>query len=495
MSTTRFDHDLRRREMLKLTVGGCLAAMGAPYLMGEEEEQPKSSNTKPLNLVVLFIDDLGWRDLGCYGSSFYETPNIDRLAQRGVRFTNAYSASPACSPSRAALLTGKHPARLGLTGVLRVDQYAPKNSRVVPPKTIPTLPAGEVTIAEALKRHGYTCASIGKWHLGAKGSTPLDHGFDINIGGTVAGMTKSYFAPYGIGTIRGGPKGEYLTDRLTLEAEGFIDRNRDTPFLLYLSHYAVHTPLQAKPELVKKYADKAKGLPMGKKAPRGVRARQVQNDPVFAAMVQSVDESVGRIVAKLKRTGTLDRTVIVFASDNGCLTSIRGKPTSVLPLREGKGFLYEGGIRVPLIIAGPGIVDPGRACTVPTTTEDLFPTFLEMAGHPPMPKQHLDGTSLAPVFRGAAGVEREAIYWHYPHFVRGAPRKLAPPGGAMRQGAWKLMEFFENGRLELYNLDTDIGETQDLAGREPARAKAMHARLRAWRQAVGARMPICRDKK
>jgi arylsulfatase A-like enzyme len=440
----------------------------------------------PPNLLFILADDFGWRDLGCYGSTFYESPNLDRLARQGIRFTDAHAACNVCSPTRASILTGKYPARLNLTDWLpgRPDRPDQKLNR---PVIRQQLPLEEVTVAEALKAGGYRTAFIGKWHLGGEPFYPDKQGFDLNIGGCQMGHPPSYFSPYKIPTLPDGPTGEYLTDRLTEEALKFIESSRHTPFFLYLSHYAVHTPLQAKPELVAKYRAKAEGLtPAGPEfvSDRGRQVRQIQNHAVYAAMIESLDQSVGRLMKKIEELGLDKNTVVIFTSDNGGLSTAEGTPTSNLPLRLGKGWNYEGGIREPLLVKWPGVTAPGSTCAEPMVSTDYYPTLLEMAGLPPRPEQHCDGVSFAPLLQGGTRPERP-LFWHYPHYSN----QGGGPGGAIRLGDWKLIEFFEDMHTELYHLKDDLGEQKDLASAMPDKVNALREQLHAWRKATGALMP------
>lgn len=426
---------------------------------------------RQLNFILIVSDDLGWRDLACYGSQFYETPNLDRLASQGMRFTDAYAACPVCSPTRAALMTGKYPARLNLTDWIPGRKQWPA-ARLLTPAFRQELPLEEVTIAEALKPAGYVSASIGKWHLGNQEFWPERQGFDLNVAGTERGSPKSYFGPFDLPNLSGGTPQDYLTDRLTDEAIRFIELNRNRAFFLYLPHFAVHLPLQAKSPLIEKYKTKA-------------RPDAAQRDPVYAAMIESMDEGVGRLMRRLEELALAERTVVIFTSDNGGLIYEGSRKTPVTsnhPLRAGKGHLYEGGIRVPLIIRWPGTVRPGSVCEVPVSSQDIFPTLVELAGLKP---GKVDGISLVPLLRGSGRLRREALYWHYPHYSN----QGGVPAGAVRAGEWKLIEFYEDGRLELYNLREDIGERRNLARLVPQKAAALHAMLRRWRQAVGARMP------
>jgi arylsulfatase A-like enzyme len=404
-----------------------------------------------------------------------------------MRFTDAYAACSVCSPTRASILTGKYPARLHLTDWLpgRPDRPDQKLKR---PVILDHLPLEEVTLAEALQEAGYRTGFIGKWHLGGTNFFPENQGFDLNVGGCQRGSPPSYFSPYRIPTLPDGPKGEYLTDRLTDEALKFIDSTAGKPFLLYLSHYAVHNPQQAKAELVAKYQAKAARLPPSSGPeflPEGKQqARQNQNQPVYAAMVQSLDESVGRIMQKLTELGIDGKTVVVFTSDNGGLSTAETTPTSNLPLRAGKGWHYEGGVREPLIIRWPGVTKPGSVCHAPMISTDYYPTFLEIAGLPLRPEQHVDGRSLVPLLKGGVRPERP-LFWHYPHYSN----QGGGPGGAVRVGDFKLIEWFEDMRVELFDLKADLSERHDLAARMPEKAAALRQQLHDWRKTVNAAMP------
>ena len=419
------------------------------------------------NFVFILIDDLGATDLGCTGSTFYETPNIDRLAARGMKFTSAYSACTVCSPTRASLLTGKYPARLHLTDWIP-GHVRPKAKLKVPDWT-QALPLEEYTLPRALQSAGYVTASIGKWHLGNEDHSPEKAGFDLNVGGTHQGSPPSYFSPYKNRTLPDGEKGEYLTDRLTNEAIRFIRENRDKPFFVYLPHYAVHNPIQGKPDVVEKYKAKAK-------------PDQGHRNPVYAAVIEGMDQSVGRITAALDELKLSEKTVVVFTSDNGGLLP----NTSNAPFRVGKGSAYEGGVRVPLIVSWPGTIAAGKSCDAPVMTPDWYPTMLDLAGAKRQPSQVVDGVSLVPLLRDKGPVAREALYWHYPHYHPGG----ATPYGAIRQGDWRLVEFFEDNHVELYNLKNDVGEAKDLAAERPEMARELQRKLAEWRKSVGAQMPV-----
>ena len=426
------------------------------------------------NVVLIVADDLGARDLGCCGSTYYHTPNIDRLAKQGVRFTDAYASCPVCSPSRVALLTGKHPARLNITDWLpgQPDRPGHKLSR---PVLNQHLPLEEVTLAEAFKAAGYATGHIGKWHLGGDGFGPTDQGFDLNVGGSNIGHPPTYFAPYRnknrtIPGLDDAPAGEYLTDRLGVEAGKFIKANAAKPFFLYLPHYAVHTPLQAKKNVVAKY----------KPGPDGT-----QGNPTYAAMVESMDEAIGTVLAALDDAKIADKTVVVFTSDNGGLATLEGMPHAPTyngPYREGKGYLYEGGVRVPLIVRGPGVGKPGTTNPTPVTGCDLYPTLLDVCGVA-ADGATSDGVSFAAALKGEV-MEHGPIFWHYPHYANQGSR----PGGAVRSGDWKLIEFYETGRRELYNLKSDVSESRNLAAEKPDVVKELASQIDGWRTAVGAKM-------
>jgi len=465
---------IHRREFLRTFGCGTLGAFGSACLLRFGGANAEAAPERKPNFIFILIDDLGWTDLGCYGSTFYQTPNIDRLASEAMRFTNAYAACPVCSPTRASILTGRYPARLHLTDWIPGHKRPRAKLRV--PEFNQQLPLKEVTIAEALKRAGYVSGSIGKWHLarppGAAGEGkavfPGDQGFDFGFGGDHRGHPPSYFYPYGIPNISSGRKGEYLTDRLTDEAEAFIEKNKDNPFFLYLGHYGVHTPLQAKPEIVAKFQKKAK-------------PEAAQSNAKYAAMIQSVDESVGRIVKKVDELRIAARTVIVFTSDNGGLIPV----TSNAPLRAGKGTLYEGGIRVPMIVRWPKAVMARSVCDVPVSTVDFHPSILEIAGVEDVQGNVVDGVSIVPLLKQTGRLRRDAIYWHYPHYHPGG----ATPSGAVRDGDLKLIEFYEDGHVELYSLREDLGEADDLAPKMPQKAAELREKLAEWRRGMNAQMP------
>lgn len=438
------------------------------------------AQNRPPNVVLVLIDDYGWADTGCYGSTYHRTPNIDALAARGMRFTDAYAAAPVCSPTRAAIMTGRHPARLHLTDWLPGRQDLPAQKLARPPIR-QELPLAEVTLAEVLKEAGYATGHIGKWHLGGAGFEPERQGFDLNIAGDHTGTPLSYFAPFQrdgrfMRGLEEAPAGEYLTDRLTTEAERFIARHRNRPFFLYLPHYAVHIPLRARAGLIDKY----RALP---------RPARGQNNPVYAAMVESMDESIGRLTRQLDQLGLSDDTIFIFTSDNGGLSVKEGPETPATdnaPLRAGKGYLYEGGIRVPLIIAWPKRIRGGSLNRTPVTSMDLFATVVEAAGR--QNRTGIDGVSLLPVLTGRGRLGRQELFWHYPHYSNQSVNAgdVDQPGAAVRQGRYKLIEFYQDDHVELYDLGRDPGERQNLARTRPALAARLRRQLADWRRAVGA---------
>lgn len=454
----------------------------------------------PPNVIVVLVDDLGWMDLGCQGSDFYRTPNIDRLAATGMRFTDGYASCAVCSPTRAALMTGRSPARLGITDWIRAEfqlsgrqwpnvrdmfgyhRTGSADRALLTPVNELQLPHSEITLAELLKPIGYASAFIGKWHLGGRGHLPVDQGFDENYGGWDYGQPPSYFDPFvqfprlpmGIPTLTSRQHGEYLTDREADEAVGFIERNKDRPFLLYLSHYAVHTPIQAKEDLIESYERRRDG--------------QGQDDAVYAAMVHSVDDAMGRLFETLERTGLTDRTLIVFTGDNGGLDR-QGRPTENAPLRSGKGYAYEGGLRTPWIVRWPGVTEAGAVSREPIASIDLLPTIAAAVGTRPPADRPIDGIDLGPALRGGKLADR-ALLWHFPHYRHGPGHD---PYSVVRQGDWKLIRFYDPAKTELYNLADDLGEANDLAASEQDRAEQLGALLDERLKAVRARMPIATE--
>jgi arylsulfatase A-like enzyme len=424
------------------------------------------------NFILLLLDDLGWRDFGCYGNTLHETPELDRLAREGVRFTNAYAACPVCSPTRASIMTGKYPARLHLTDWIPGRKQWPA-ARLLTPEFEQQLPLGETTIAEALAPLGYRSGSVGKWHLGGKGNLPTDQGFAHNTGGDQRGGVRSFFGPFEMPGLENTTKEDYLTEKLTDAAEKFIEESAGkSPFFLYLPEYTVHIPLNAREALIEKYRRK---LGPGD-----------ERNPIYAAMVETVDHVVKRLNAVLERTGASRNTVWIITSDNGGLRYEGGSKrwvTENAPLRAGKGHLYEGGIREPLIIHGPGVRGGGRVIDTPVSSVDYLPTIVELAGA--SAPGGVDGASLAGLLRGGASPRRDALYWHYPHYSN----QGGVPGGAIRSGDWKAIEFYEDSRVELYNLKDDPGEKVNLAARQPEKTRDLRQRLDAWRKRVNAAMP------
>ena len=454
---------------------------------------PVLSADKP-NFVFFLVDDLGWTDLGCFGSSFYETPNVDGLAKTGMKFTNAYAACPVCSPTRASILTGKYPTRTQVTDYINPPgrnqpEKWKRNTKLLPARYQDHLALEEVTVAEALKEAGYATFFAGKWHLGSEGHWPEDQGFEVNRGGIERGGPyggKKYFSPYGNPRLEDGPPGEHLPHRLAAETVKFIEANKERRFFAYLSFYSVHTPLMAREDLKTKYQKKRRETApeeaWGKE--RGRKVRLVQNHAVYGGMVEAMDQAVGDVLRALDRLQLVDETVVFFMSDNGGLSTSEGHPTSNLPLRAGKGWIYEGGIREPMIIRAPGITREGSVSHQPVTSTDFYPTILQLAGLPSRPEQHVDGVSLVPHLRGVRSL-RGPLYWHYPHYGN----QGGAPSAAVRDGEWKLIRWYEDDRLELYNLVSDPGEKRDLASEQPARVKDMSSRLAAWLKESGAKFP------
>ncbi len=460
------------------------------------------ADTRP-NIILILLDDLGWRDLACTGSDFYETPNIDRLAKSGMTFNSAYASCPVCSPSRASIMTGKYPVNVGITDWIDYGSYMhPLKGRLIDAPYLKDLSLSETSLATAMKEGGYHTWHVGKWHLGGKGFYPQDHGFEVNIGGSEAGAPSyeyGYFSPWNLPNLPEGPEGKYLTDHLGDEAVRLIEQNDGTPFFMHLSHYAVHHPLQAPAELVAKYKQKAidmgldkmkvleEGEPFHTEDKKGMRIlrRLVQSHPVYAAMIESMDTSVGRVVEALERTGQLDNTLIVFTSDNGGVATSEGSPTTNLPLIEGKGWMYEGGTRVAFLASWPSVIAAGSQCDLPITSPDLYPTFLEAAGLPLRPEQHSDGVSLLPALHGETELSRDALFWHYPHYGN----QGGTPGCSIRKGDYKLIHFFEDDRLELYNLVDDVSEQHNLADELPVVATELHRELWNWIESVNAQIP------
>jgi len=443
---------------------------------------------KKPNFVLILVDDLGWIDTGCYGSKFYETPNIDKLAAEGMRFTDAYAACAVCSPTRAAVMTGRYPARLGVTDWIRArfqggkipeDKKNPteyvggKNRKLLCPPNALWMELEEITIAEALKPAGYTSCHIGKWHLGADDWYPEKQGFDFNIGGCDFGQPPNYFDPYSrkgqgpIPTLSPRRKGEYLTDREADEAVKFISRHKDKPFFLYMAHYAVHTPIQGKSGLVAKY-----------KAKKPTN----QKNPTYAAMIESVDDTVGKICAVLDKLDLSENTIIFFTSDNGGLMGV----TNNVPLRAGKGYPYEGGIREPLLVRWPKVIKPGTVSHEPVSSVDYFPTICEAAGVRLPQDCDIDGVSLLWHLKtnSIQKLNRDALFWHFPHY-----RGNIMPYSIIREGDWKLIKRYEDKTFELYNLNGDLSESNDLSDVLPEKVRRLNSKLTRWLKITGAKLP------
>ena len=468
---------LSRSLLLSIIVSWWIAAVG---VCADEMPVAGKGKGKPhTSVVLILIDDLGWSDLGCYGSEYYRTPNIDALARGGVKFTDGYAACNVCSPTRAAILSGKYPARLLLTQWLPSGRWDATKNRMREARYLSNLPLEEITVAEAMREAGYRTAFMGKWHLGTETYYYPEHqGFDLNVAGRDYGAPGSYFYPFEgkwriptTGKVLekksplDGKAGDYLVDRLAEEAEKFIVSSKDAPFFLMLSHYAVHSPLQGKPGKVTEY--------------EAVPAEQQQGKPHYAAMVESVDESVGRVMRTLQRLNLDKDTLVIFTSDNGGFA----KATDNSPLRANKGSNYEGGIRVPVLMHWPGRIAAGTICKEPVISNDFYPTILDATGVESKPFQHLDGMSLMPLLSGDGEFARDALYWHYPHYNQ-HPQSF--PSGVIRDGDWKLIENFETGELQLFNLKSDLGETTNVSEQNRDLTAELFSKLKRWRIAVNA---------
>lgn len=439
-------------------------------LIGKAQEKP--------NIVYINIDDLGWTDLACYGSSYYETPNIDRLMTQGMKFTDAYASASNCAPSRAALMSGQYSPRYGIYTVDTSERGRSKDRKLIPVKNKTTLPDTIVTLAEVLKKAGYITASMGKWHLG---DDPRTQGFDVNVGGTHAGHPRSYFSPYKNKNLKDGPEGEYLTDRLTDEGISFIKKNKDHPFFLYMTYYTVHSPLQGKKVLIDKYKNKP--------------VTESHHNPTYAAMVEAMDFNVGRLIHVLEELGLTQNTLIIFTSDNGGVYTV----SKQFPLKYGKGSYYEGGTRVPLIVRWDGKIKPNTISGMPVINLDFYPTIMEITKTVAQKDQILDGVSLAPVFFKEKELKKRPLFWHFPIYLeaRRNSKELTGrdilfrtrPGSVMRYGKWKLHQYFEDGAVELYNLESDISETRDLSKEKPKVTAKLLKMLNTWRNEVHAPVP------
>lgn len=482
-----------------LTFGIAASIPVSAMILSGKTEKPKP------NVIFILMDDFGYTDCGCYGSRFYETPNIDRLAREGIRFTNAYAACPVSSPTRASIMTGRYPVNTGITdwipGRQATNSGAPSDKLVALPFRL-QLDTEEVTIAEVLKKNGYSTMISGKWHLGADPKFwPENQGFDINKGGYSAGQpnksnkSNGYFSPYGNPRLEDGPEGEYLTDRQTDEAIKFIEGSGNKPFFVYLSYYAVHNPMQGKEDLILKFTHKADSMGLTKteaftrkkewireSMSDNFKERIIQSNPVYAAMIYSVDENIGKLFFRLRELGLDGNTIIIFTSDNGGLSTSEGSPTCNSPLRAGKGWLYEGGIRVPLIIKYPGRAKPGAERRTPVSSIDFFSSIIEMTGSEPVSVK-TDGISIVPLLKKDK-MKPRPLFWHYPHYSN----QGVEPGSAVRLGKYKLIDNFEKGKQELYDLENDISETNDISFRYPDKTNELYKLLRDWRNKTNAKM-------
>ncbi len=452
-------------------------------------------HAEPMNFVFILVDDLGQKDIGIEGSEFYETPNIDSLAAGGMRFTYGYATCEVCSPSRASIMLGKYPPRIGITdwiGAATGSRWN-RNDRVLPAANKTSLPHEDITLAEAMREAGYKTFFAGKWHLGGEGSFPEDHGFDINKGGHHRGSPPGgFFSPYKNPKLKDGPKGESLTLRLASETVSFIEANKDQPFFAYLSFYAVHAPIQTTAALRSKYIAKAKQRGLAESRflfDRTMPVRQVQDNPVYAGMMETVDRAVGMVMRKLDELGLADNTAILFTGDIGGVSSGDAYATSILPLRGGKGRQWEGGIREPYYIKAPGVTRQQSVCDIPVTGTDFYPTILELADIPLKPQQHVDGVSLLPLLKGETLAERD-LYWHYPHYGN----QGGEPCAIIRSSNWKLIHYFEDGRNELYDINADIGEQTNRLKANPEIAWELMARLDSWLKETGALIPEQDDR-
>lgn len=468
--------------------------------------QPAKTDTAdgqslPMNVVFILVDDLGKHDLSVEGSTFYETPNVDSLARRSIRFHQGYACCQVCSPSRASIMLGQFTARHGITDWIgaAVGTAWNRDDRLLPADYVKQLPLSQTTMAEAFRAGKYKTFFAGKWHLGGEGSHPEDHGFDINIGGHHRGSPPGgFFSPYQNPKMDDGADGESLTLRLADETAAFIrSQERNQPFFAMLSFYTVHSPVQTTEELWQKYRDKAANMPPVHsrfEIDRTLPVRMVQDHPGYAGMIETMDDAVGRVIAAIEAQGIADRTIVVFTSDNGGVASGDAFATSNLPLRTGKGRQWEGGIRVPVYIHVPGVTDHGIQSDVPVSGADLYPTLVDLAGLPLRPEQHRDGLSLVPLMHNdaeaIAATNERPLIWHYPHYGN----QGGEPSGIYRQGPWKLIHYYEDGRTELYNLESDLGERNDLATAEPNRASLMKTKLEDYLKSVGAKFPSPDDR-
>ena len=455
--------------------------------------QPKSEDESKPNFLFILADDLGYHDLSCMGSSYYETPNIDRISNEGMTFVQGYAACQVCSPSRAAIMTGKYPSRLGITdwiGAKTGEAWREANrfDKLLPAANNTHLPFEDISLAEAMKSAGYKTFFAGKWHIGSEGSYPENHGFDINKGGWEKGSPiGGFFSPWTNPRLDNTDPGENLSMRLARETEHFIRQNRDQPFFAYLSFYAVHGPIQTTERKWKKYRDKANQMGLadhGFEMERHLPIRRTQDNPVYAGLVETMDDAVGVVLNALDDLGLDKNTVVIFTSDNGGVASGDAFSSSNLPLRGGKGYQWEGGIREPYFIKVPWINLSGKKTDVPAIGMDFYPTILDLAGLDLLPDQHLDGVSLLPVLKGDQIAER-SLFWHYPHYGN----QGGDPSSMIRNNDWKLIHYYEDGRDELYNIAIDIGEQNNMAESHPALVTNLRSKLDEFIRATGGRLP------
>ncbi len=454
--------------------------------------ESNEESVKP-NVLFILADDFGYHDLSCMGSNYYETPNIDRISNEGMTFTDGYATCQVCSPSRASIMTGQFPARHGITdwiGARTGEDWRKvgRFNKLLPPEYNRHLSHSDITLPEAMKEGGYKTFFAGKWHLGSEGSWPTDHGFDINKGGWDAGSPRGgFFSPFKNPNLEDRRDGENLSMRLAKETVQFLKESRDSAFFAYLSFYAVHAPIQTTREKWDKYQQKAEAMGVAETAyemGRYLPIRQVQDNPVYAGLVESMDDAVGLVLDALKELELEKNTIVVFTSDNGGVAAGDAFSTSNLPLRAGKGYQFEGGIREPYFIKVPGLTKGGERCSVPVTGTDFYPTILELAGLNLRPEQHRDGVSLLPLLRGQTISER-SLFWHYPHYGN----QGGEPSSIIRKGEWKLIHYYEDGREELYNLKTDWEENSNVADTHQKLVKQMSDELFSYLNEVGARYP------
>lgn len=460
-------------KLIKKSISYALLVMMLLGMMSCSSKQQENLN-RP-NILFILVDDLGWSDTGFMGSPVYETPNLDKFAMQSIVFSNGYAPAANCAPSRACILTGQNTPRHGIYTVGSSKRGKSENRKLIPTPNTETLDDGFVTITEVLKGKGYATGTIGKWHLS---DDPLTQGFDVNIAGSHAGHPKSYFSPYKNPALNDGEKGEYLTDRLTDEAITFIENHKQAPFFLYLPYFTVHTPLQGKEALVKKYKEKIK--------------EDDRFNPKYGAMVESMDENVGKLLNKLEELKIMDNTLVIFMSDNGGLASV----SSQFPIRGGKGSYYEGGIRVPFVVSWPKMIKESRTDSTAVSGLDIFPTVLEIINADN--DSPLDGVSILPLLTEGKALDERAMFWHFPIYLQAVnPKKEVArdslfrtrPGSVIRKGKWKLHEYFEDGEVELYDLESDVREQNDLSKANPEKVKELYSELLEWRTKTNAPVP------